>query len=67
MVVSSPKNNLVTAREVAARFGVAVSTVRVWVRQRRIPCVRFSRKVIRFDLAAVERAVAQTAQGGANG
>lgn len=49
---------LVATDEVARRFGVSVPTVRRWVRERRIPCIRVSRRVIRFDLAAVEEAAA---------
>lgn len=53
---------LVTANQVAARFGVSVTTVNSWVRAGRIPCVRPSRRVVRFDLDAVEQAIARPAK-----
>lgn len=46
------QQELVTARELARRWGVAPDTVREWCRQGRIPSVRLSRKVIRFSPAA---------------
>ena len=44
----------VTARDVAEHFGVTVETVNRWVRERRIPHIRISRRVVRFDLVDVE-------------
>ncbi len=57
MTVFASQSELVTTREVAERFGVAVSTVRRWVRDRRIPYVRVSKRTVRFDLEEVERFV----------
>ncbi len=51
------ESRLVTADEVAERFGVSVGTVNQWVRQRRIPCIRPTRKTVRFRLDDVERAI----------
>lgn len=59
-------DSLVTAQAVADRFGVTVPTVLKWVREQRIPCVRASRKVLRFDLAAVEASLVRE-RGGQNG
>jgi excisionase family DNA binding protein len=56
-------SDLLTTRELAARFGVTVETVARWVRERRIPCIRASRRVVRYDLAAVERALQQPVEG----
>lgn len=53
---------LVDASESARRFGVAVSTVRRWAREKRIPSVRPSREVLRFDPSDVERALARRAR-----
>ena len=62
--MTQPKSTrLVDARAVAERFDVSIGTVRRWVRERRIPCRCVTPRVIRFDLAEVERAVART--GGA--
>jgi excisionase family DNA binding protein len=47
--------DLVSAVVVAERFGVTVPTVRRWVREGRIACIRPSRRVMRFRLSDVER------------
>ncbi len=54
MTICDSSNDLVTAREVAKRFGVAVSTVRRWVRESRIPYVRVSRSTVRFRIKDIE-------------
>ena len=48
---------LLTPVEIAAHFGVAVTTVRGWVRDERVPFIRPSRRVVRFRLSEVERAI----------
>jgi excisionase family DNA binding protein len=48
---------LVTCEELAQRLRVRPSTIRCWVRQGRIPAVRFGAKVIRFDVADVCQAM----------
>lgn len=48
-----------TAEDVARRFGVSVATVNRWVRNGAIPCFRPSRRVVRFDIVAVEHALAK--------
>ncbi len=55
---------LVTAREVAQLFSVTVGTVNRWTRQGRIPCVRPSRRVVRYALAEVEAALRRSQKGG---
>lgn len=55
---------LLTAGELAARLGVAVSTVRRWAREHRIPSLRLSRKVVRYDIRAVENAALRSPEGG---
>ncbi len=55
------KERLSDARDVAARFGVTVECVRRWVRERRIPYIRASRKIVRFRLNEVEAALKQGA------
>jgi excisionase family DNA binding protein len=54
---------LVTAQEVAQRFGVTVGTVNRWTREHRIPCMRASRRVVRYTLADVEAAIHQRQKG----
>lgn len=48
---------LLTTVEIAAHFGVAITTVRGWVRDERVPFIRPSRRVVRFRLSDVERAI----------
>ncbi len=48
---------LITADELARHFGVTAPTVNRWVRRGLIPCIRASRKVVRFVLADVETAL----------
>jgi excisionase family DNA binding protein len=57
-------DELVTPADLARRFGVTIETVRGWVREGRVPYLRPSRRVVRFRLADVERAIRHTAQGG---
>ena len=52
---------LFTSKDIAQRFGVKVETVRAWVRDGRIPCIRASRKIVRFRIEEVEAALRQEA------
>lgn len=58
-------DELVGANVLARHFDVTVATVRRWVREQRIPCVRVSRRVVRFNIRDVERALSQPARRGA--
>ena len=49
--------DLLTADEVADRLQVRPSTVKRWARQGRIPTVRLTPKVVRYELAAVVEAM----------
>jgi excisionase family DNA binding protein len=57
-----PNESLVTAERIAEHFGICVGTVNAWVRERRIPCVRPSRRVVRFHLSEVEAALRQSVE-----
>jgi excisionase family DNA binding protein len=48
---------------VADRFGVSVATIRRWVREKRIPFIRPSRRILRFRLSDVEHAVSSDPEG----
>ncbi len=50
-------DELLTADGLARRLQVRPSTIQRWARQGRIPAVRLSPKVVRYDLAAVVRAL----------
>jgi excisionase family DNA binding protein len=60
---------LLTADELAGRLHVRPSTIKRWSREGRIPAVRVTPKVVRYDLAEVVRAInaGQRPQGVANG
>ncbi len=62
------ETELLTADELADRLQVRPSTVRRWARERRIPTVRLTPKVVRYDLAAVVDAMTrgQEPQGVSN-
>lgn len=59
---TTKQTRLVDSDEVARRFGVTVGTVNRWVREGVIPCIRPSRRIVRFDLQAVEQAVTKASQ-----
>lgn len=46
-------NSLIDTAELAKHLGIQPSTVRAWVRAGRIPAVRITPKVIRFDIGDV--------------
>lgn len=50
-------DDLLTADELAERLRLRPSTVRIWARLGRIPSLRLSPKVIRFDVSAVVKAL----------
>lgn len=54
---ANANGSLLTARELAAELGVGWETVLRWARAGRIPAVRLSARVVRFELAAVLEAV----------
>lgn len=47
---------LLTAEDLAGRLHLRPSTIRQWAREGRIPVVRLTPKVVRYDLADVVRA-----------
>jgi excisionase family DNA binding protein len=59
---------LLTADELAGRLQVRPSTIRRWAREGRIPTVRLSPKVLRYNLGAVVQAMrnGQKPEGVAN-
>jgi len=61
-VVNAPPAPLLTLREVAALLRVSEKTLRRWVAERRIPCLRLGR-VIRFERCDVFRWVSARKEG----
>jgi excisionase family DNA binding protein len=51
----NPRSRLLTANEVADDLNVNIWTVYKWVRQKRLPCIRLSRKAMRFDPAIIAK------------
>jgi len=54
---------LVSAKELAARVGVHVKTVLKYARCGILPCIRFSKRCVRFDLEVCERIIRGMATG----
>ncbi len=54
-----PQRKLLTARELAARYGVCRRTITNWVRSGRLHVVKLGRRCARFD---IERADAEIAR-----
>lgn len=50
-------DELLTASELATRLRVKPSTVSEWARQGRIPAVRITPKVVRYDFAEVVKSL----------
>jgi excisionase family DNA binding protein len=46
--------DLMTYQELGDHLGIKVSTLYAWVHQKRIPHVRFSGRMVRFDRAEIE-------------
>ena len=44
---------LIDIKGVAALLGVSASTIKNWVREKGLPCIRISRRSVRYSQAAV--------------
>lgn len=64
MTAGKTEVELVDSREIARIFGVSISTVRGWVRAGLVPYLRPSRRVVRFNVADVQRALTRNPQSG---
>lgn len=59
---------LLTAQEVADWLNCELQTVRKWTSQGRIPCVKLSRRAVRFSEAAIKEWIqSKTAEGNGKG
>jgi hypothetical protein len=56
-------SQIVDARVLATKLRVTPATVLTWARRGWIPCLRAGRRPVLFDLADVERALKERAQG----
>lgn len=53
---------LLTAKELAAALHVGRRTIGAWTAARKIPCLRLSRRCVRYDLERVREALARFEQ-----
>ena len=53
---------LLTVRELAERLGISPGTAYHWLCQGRLPCVRFSKRCVRFRKSDVEKMLEQLGQ-----
>ena len=58
------RRGLLTTEEIAAYLCTSVKTIYKWSHQKRIPCIKFSKKCIRFDLGKVQGWLATMEQKG---
>jgi excisionase family DNA binding protein len=61
--METARDDLLTAAELADRLRVRPSTILEWQRSGRIPSIRLSHKVLRFDLTAVLAALKSPTSG----
>jgi excisionase family DNA binding protein len=53
-VRQSKSEERLTVRDVAERMGVSEWTVYRWVTTKRLPCIKLSNRVLRFNLSDIE-------------
>ncbi|MCM8758452.1 MAG: helix-turn-helix domain-containing protein [Candidatus Omnitrophica bacterium] len=53
---------LLTIKEAAEYLGVSQKTLYKWVSQRKIPCVKLSRKLLRFDVGCLDKIIEEKTQ-----
>jgi len=57
-------NRLLTAQEIAAFMQIKPKTIYNWVSLGIIPCIRFNRRLVRFELGMVQKWFAEYEQKG---
>lgn len=57
--VTSTVDGLLRVPEAAALLGLKPATVRAWLLQRKLPCVRLSARAVRLRRADVERFISE--------
>ena len=57
--VTATAGGLLRVPEAAALLGLKPATVRAWLLQRKLPCVRLSARAVRLRRADVERVISQ--------
>ena len=55
--ITEPANGLLRVPEAAALLNVKPATVRAWLLQRKLPCVRLSVRAIRLKRADIEKII----------
>ena len=54
MIRKEQQPTLVSARSVASRCGIGMTTLYKWVKQGDLPAVRFSKRLVRYRLSDLE-------------
>jgi len=54
---------LITVKEAADKFGISPGTVYHWLSQRKLPCVRFSARCVRFRESDLMKLIDDLASG----
>jgi excisionase family DNA binding protein len=57
------ERRLLDIEEAAEHLGIHVATLYRWARAKRVPCIRMSARVIRFDPRQLEKFLAQNTTG----
>ena len=55
------RNELIDRYDLAERLGVSADTISKWARQGRIPAIRITRKVLRYDYDGIVEALRKKA------
>lgn len=62
-IFAEPEQRLLTVRQVAQRLGVTEWTIYQWSAKGRLPCIRMSRRALRFSEADIAKFQAQHTSG----
>lgn len=57
--ITEPAGGLLRVHEAAALLGLKPATVRAWLLQRKLPCVRLSARAVRLRRADIEKIISQ--------
>lgn len=52
--MTTSDSKLLTCKQVAEKLSISTQSVSKWTREKKIPHIRFNRRVIRYEPAAIE-------------